>query len=409
MGHHDSAKPHRGTALIALLLSLGCSHPGTTTPASSVSPRGERAERPEEDPPSEPSPTEVADAEPSRPAPVVLIDQPATLESLGLAFGPTVLGIDDDSTLAMRKSRAFRELAAALRENADIPGWWLRSEHTAFEVAAVANRLDRMDVLPGTCGESRVVYRLVRRADDGSRETLPVALSALFEQPQGPGGCADVAQAWQTDAAEKLADGGGPLSPQVLSRARLRAVESNVRTRFRDDPPHNVLSIHIPAESPRWDEPTWTAGMLEFAPWSWYKGRGWSRVTELLSAPAMRQSVFEGTVMTTSLSDLGLVPEDVRGWHSWESTRMSPLGRAETMLPEDSDYAPFEGREAFVERARSLSCAGCHSTRSVDGFHVALESSAHLQDDSVWRRAYVEAIAEGREPNRTRPSVYGDE
>lgn len=285
----------------------------------------------------------------------------------------------------------------------------MRSEHTSLEVAAVVNRLDRMDVLPDTCGESRVVYRLVRHRDDGHEQTLPLALSALFEQPMPAGGCVEVARAWQTEEVESLTEPSRPLSPELLSRAHLRAVESNVRTQFEDEPPHNVLAIHVPADSPRWDEPTWTAGMLEFAPWSWYKGRGLTRVGELLMAPAMREAIFEGTAMTTELAEHHRMPEDYRARYSVESTRGSGLGSVERKLPEEADYSPFRDRQAFVDRARSLTCMGCHDTRTVDGFHVALERSAHLQDDTVWRQAYVRSVAEGREPDRVRPSVYGDE
>ncbi len=332
--------------------------------------------------------------EPDRPEPTVLIDDAQMLASLDLRFGPTVMGVEAADTLALRKSRRFRQLAHRVRGDA-LPGWWLRSSNTELELAAVVNRLDRQDMLPGTCGETRLVYRLVHHAKTGPKQ-LPVGLNVLFVQQDSGDGCQSVAQSWRVEDPSMLREDGGPLSPAALSFDNVRAVESNVRK--APDDTVNELQIHLRNPEARWDREQWTTGVLEFNPDTMYKGRGWRRVAELMMEPAMREAVFEGTAST---GDRGIrYPE-------WDATPgRTPSDMVEHM-PADGDYAPFADRAAYLKRMRSLTCGGCHATRAVDGFHVAAGTSSHLQDENLWRTAYVTAVAEGREPNRVRLPVFG--
>ncbi len=383
-------------AVLALGIFVGCAPQGESeapvAKAASVAPTET------DDATAEVSVHDAPEAGPEQPDPIVLIDDPQTLDSLGLGFGPTVMGVDATDTLALRKSRRFRELASRIREF-DMPGWWLRSSRTELQLSAVVNRLDRQDMLPGTCGETRLVYRVVHHTKSGETKTLPAALNVLFVQHDPGQGCQSVAQSWRVEDAAALAKDGGPLSEAALSFDNVRAVESNVQGDFRGRP-RNVLKIHLAAEDPRWDRASWKTGVLEFSPDTMYKGRGWERVTELISQPAMREAIAQGTATT---QDRGIrYPE-------WDETGHDGFGRAASLLPEDGDYAPFEDKAAFLNRARSLTCGGCHDTRAVEGFHVANGASAHLVDETAWRRAYVTAVAQGREPNRVRLSVYGED
>ena len=74
---------------------------------------------------------------------------------------------------------------------------------------------------------------------------------------------------------------------------------------------------------------------------------------------------------------------------------------------------PAEGllstRAGLTHRLDGMSCSGCHSRRSVAGFHLPGDAdelrggaSAHLLSDLDWRKAYVEAVAEGRAPDDRR-------
>lgn len=334
----------------------------------------------------------------TEPQPTVLISAPDALASLELGFGATVFEHDARSTLQLRKSRSYRELGRAL-VTAGAPKWWVRHPNTTFELAAVVNRLDRMDVMPGTCGETRLVYRLVHQTDEGTVQTLPLALNVLYVQPRSGEDCQAVAQSWQASDVQALAESGGPLSASKLTPENLHAIESNLRI-DDEESPVNELRVHEHTSDARWDERHWKDGILEFSPGALYKGRGWSRVVEILTEPAMREAIHQGTPTTK---------EHGRSYPEWDSTDFLGWGSLDSVLPEDADYAPFASKDAFLDRGRSLTCGGCHATRAVEGFHVSREPSTHLQDEVPWRTAYVHAVSEGREPNRQRLSVSGEE
>lgn len=367
------------------VLLVGCAvstpHPEPVSPAptTDVSPvASPRREAPAL------SPVPAASALPD---PIVLVSDPEALQGLDLEFGRVLFAVEERTTLAMRKSRRFRELARTIRDIDGLPGSWLRSERTTLELAAIVNRLDRRDVMPGTCGETRLIYRLVR---DGE-EAMPVGLAARFVQPDDGEGCRTVADAWRVSNAEALRE--GPLSDAALAGDRLVAIESNTRVGDR-----NSLAILEPNPEPRWDRASWREGILEFDPDAMFKGRGWRRVAELLSEPEMRQVIFDGVPNTRDRS--------IR-YPSWTSTARDSFERVEQQLPDDGDYAPFDDKQAFLARGRTLTCGGCHSTRAVDGFHASKGVSEHLADETVWRRDYVRAVSDGESPARTRLPVEG--
>ena len=113
------------------------------------------------------------------------------------------------------------------------------------------------DMLPGTCGETRLVYRLVHHRKSGETRRLPAALNVLFRQLDHGDDCQSVAQSWRVDDASSLRAAGGPLSDEALSFSNVRAVESNVRGDFRGRP-RNVLEIHVPAHDANQVPPHWT-------------------------------------------------------------------------------------------------------------------------------------------------------
>lgn len=350
---------------------------------------------PRRTPPLEDSSHATSPATPLRPEPIVLADAPELLQAPQLDIGPLLFGKSaPGSTLELQSSRRYRELAASLRDEG-VQAGWVRSSKTSYELAAVVNRLDRMDVIGG-CGETRLVYRLVRDQDE-KRESLPLSLNVVFAQREREDGCKSVAASWRVANDTTLGEQGGPLSPQALSDENLLAVEVNA-TVTRRDAPQNVLFILQPQPTPRFDRPTWVSGRMEFEPSSLYKGRGWRRVTEILTQPEMRQAIHDGTP-----SLLGYASDQY--YDDWASTRVDGLRRVARELADDADYAPFDSKDAYLARARSLTCGGCHDTRASNGFHLAMGPSAHFSDEEPWRRAYVEAVSEGREPQRVRQPV----
>jgi hypothetical protein len=87
-----------------------------------------------------------------------------------------------------------------------------------------------------------------------------------------------------------------------------------------------------------------------------------------------------------------------------------------------ADLPYREGRtvrspHGLLRRLNDLSCTGCHQGRTVAGFHflgidrpgtdavnaIAVAASPHFMDDRARRKAYVQALAQGRLPKPERP------
>jgi hypothetical protein len=77
----------------------------------------------------------------------------------------------------------------------------------------------------------------------------------------------------------------------------------------------------------------------------------------------------------------------------------------------------FASPEGLLRRLDTLSCPGCHQTRSVAGFHflgvddatrradvIAVPHSPHFDDDLPRRELYLDALLSGRPPEEFRPT-----
>ena len=80
-------------------------------------------------------------------------------------------------------------------------------------------------------------------------------------------------------------------------------------------------------------------------------------------------------------------------------------------------YQSFGSASSMLRRLDGLSCPGCHQSRSLAGFHLLGEDaetkavdalrvpmSPHFHAEVGRRRAYVAALADGRQPDEMRPS-----
>lgn len=342
------------------------------------------------------------------PEPIVLVTDAEDLDPLREQFsvGRLLFAIDASTTKALRASASYRDLAGDLIDSsAHVPKWWLGHPRTEFELIAIVNRLDRMDMAPGTCGETRLIYRLVHRSKKDARRRLPLALNLVFAQDDDGASCAEVAKSWMKGAVSGLTDDDGPLSSEGLALSKLLSVESNTR---KED--SNVLRVHWqnkPERRARFGN--WRDGILEFEPRGMWKGNGWKTVAKIITQPEMLRAIAQGTPATWKRTS---------GYSSW----FEGTGGWDQLLkeiPDDTDFSPFASKDAFFERTSSLTCSGCHDEgRSVGGFHVLGDgvsselhgaASAHLLRELPWRQAYVRAVAEGDSPQRQRQPVDGTE
>ncbi|HEY6081367.1 MAG TPA: hypothetical protein VIW29_21275, partial [Polyangiaceae bacterium] len=104
-------------------------------------------------------------------------------------------------------------------------GRFLRLPQARFALAGVVNRPDRAPFEPGSCGETRLIYRLEYALDAQRASKLPMTLGIELPVASSAGACRDAAARWlepvATDPAARAAwlrSSAGPLAP---SRTRL--------------------------------------------------------------------------------------------------------------------------------------------------------------------------------------------
>ena len=402
---------------LALALALGCaSDLGKTQPA------GVDADGPQEhlDPAAQIEPTATPASSATASRPVVLITDPAELARLpaGTDFAGLVFDAPGASTQELHERIDYRSMINELELTGGYADfifqrWWLNAPTTSLTLVGVANRIDRRDFGATGCGETRLLYRLGYVDAGGSEATvqrLPAAFNVVYEQPDDGQGCASVARTWMVPEGEDpiafLTREGGPLHPSMLTRDRLLALETNIRIAERNDAGgRNELRVFA------WDreaERLRPIG-LEFQPA--YKTMLVRRqVRELLTPESL--AVIERGAGQLPLQTQEWAHVEANEFVSWDEYR--EMWRRFDANDEPTPLAAegLTSTRAGVEfRLRGMSCTGCHATRSVAGFHLPGEgsserlrggASAHLLAELPWRERYVEALAAGREPERTR-------
>lgn len=399
---------------------------------------------------------------PPAPAPQtthVLLREPALLAALereGLALGPIAFGADarDNAALhALADWRAIvdvlaRDVEALARADAkagvglrhghrlfDVR--WLSSPRASFELVAVVNRLDREPFAPQHCGETRLIYRLAqqeRRKGDEIRSRLPMTVNVVFWQPRDADGCAAVARSWQLppeQSPQALLDPGRPLHSARLSRAQLHAIEVDLQTERWPSTIRPDLGGHAGYVLRVFGRAALGDGLvpqpLENTPdvRAIRAGRGGVDVAALrerIGDAAALDAIDRGTFVLPA-AYLATVS------HSFAPRGLARAGnRPFSQLLSDAELAtlPLQDREhvgspaALLRRLDELSCAGCHQSRSLAGFHVlgdepddaarvdalAVGMSPHLLADLPRRVAWVEATAAGHTPDASRPAAH---
>jgi hypothetical protein len=445
---------------VVLLVALGCGRPTQAVPADAT------AESKPAAAPTEPTregatkpPSEVASA-PVVGEPVVLVTDPAALariEQAGWTFSATAFGVEAADNAALAKDAHWRSIVrtigddvAALASGDPKAGVglrfthrlfdmrWLESERAWFELVGVVNRLDRRVFHPGTCGETRLVYRLAHRgktryAREEVRSRLPMTVNVVLWQADDGAACKQVAERWlvadATEVATRLLADDGPLAATRRGTAGLKSIEVDVQTSrwpgtIRADlgghATYLLRVFHREAKA-------MVAAPLENTPdvsRMLASKRDRESLLAWLREPATIEAVDRGTVLmpesfaatvSESFTPRGLARLGNRPFSQLVSVReLGDLALA--------DRTHVKTPAALLRRLDELTCAGCHQTRSIAGFHVlgdepadadrvdALQvgASPHLLGDVSRRRSYVAALARGDAPDETRPLADTD-
>lgn len=396
--------------------------------------------------------------------PVLLVTAPAALqaaETSGAGFArwfgeaPGPGGIASNQALA--RSPAWRSVSAPIADSlaglqrrdrqagvgiARYPhrlfdARWLASPDAFFELVGVANRMDRRPFQDGACGETRLVYRLAYRgAAMQSRLPMTVNVELRGDAPDASGSCAGAAKRWQPPQAAMgdealgrwLVSAEGPLAPQRLALARIAQITTNLQSVRWPSAVRPDLGGHAEymLRAFRWNAGTrrFDVAPLENTP----------DVARLKASAPLRHELLQWLrqpAQLRALDDATLrIPEK---FLASESVSVAPRGLERlanqpfAQVFAAGEWQAVEGSrtlaspQAVLRRLDDLSCAGCHQSRAVAGFHLlgvdrrgasrtftpgnalAVPHSPHVQDELARRAAYVQAALSVARPDPFRP------
>jgi hypothetical protein len=314
----------------------------------------------------------------------------------------------------------------------------LNAPGTRFEFIGLVNRMDRAYVSPGACGEIRLIYRPTVNRDSAIKDApslrLPMTLSLIMKaKPANADGltCGELAKRWlalsdplPADAGVTLTAGGGAL--EWITRDAIDRIEINIQIAraatdandfegradylmkvFRPDPlraqfEESPLENQIDVVQLKTDNKL----AAEFTQW--------------LLDPARLAELDRGTVVLPdrflALSAINETPSHIDADTAArdlfaEDHIVAALAKASAKAPLQNILSPA----GFARRLDDMTCAGCHRTRAVGGFHfpgleragimpgaVVAAASPHFFGDQERRRDVLAAFRDGRAPDFSR-------
>jgi hypothetical protein len=377
--------------------------------------------------------------------PVALVTDAAALAEVaaaGAAFGQLVppdsyrvvaAAIDEDVAAARRADPAAGVGVAGHSHRLFDRRWLTRGR---YELIGLANRIDRMPVTPGRCGDVHLLYRLAYTATVGGEQVssrLPMTVAVLLAgAPTTSLGCREAAAAWMAPSdlagaalGRWLVGAGGPLAA-VLVPARLTEVRVNVQLVRWPSAVRPDLGGHAEYLL-RSFKPTGAGGALARA-----RLENTPDLRRLLRDRAARERLLawvrdpanHGAIETGS----ALLPDE---FLAERALSVSPRGLSrranrpfrQLVRAADLDAAALAGRtligspEALIRRLDDMSCQGCHQSRTIAGFHLlgddgpdaaagnalAVSLSAPLVAEKPRREALLAALAAGEPADLARP------
>ncbi|MET4092685.1 hypothetical protein ABID60_008440 [Bradyrhizobium sp. S3.5.5] len=327
----------------------------------------------------------------------------------------------------------------------------LKSRDTRFVLAGIVNRMDRAYVSEEACGEIRLIYRLVRfesKPEGGKTATrLPMTFNLVMKARDArqtdangkPVTCAEVARRWLDNGDWQGLIGGG-ISP---SDAMLDRIETNIQISiapksalhdFRSDYLLKVFKYNpatktfeestlenqidrdrILADNDlRRDFKAWLLApenLREF-------DRGTVLIPETFLAKAAVVPTPAGLDASPLQPEFGMVQGEDRDSNKGEPvfTDNDVVGALKQAAARGIDMQNIRSVAGFQRRLNDVTCAGCHQTRGIGGFHfpgvdwladkpsnsTIVPASPHFFGDQVRRRDILTAFAAGKRPDFSR-------
>ncbi len=323
----------------------------------------------------------------------------------------------------------------------------LKSPDTRFVLAGIVNRMDRAYVLEDSCGEIRLIYRLTRfdsKPDGGKTATrLPMTLN-LVMKARGPGQtdgngkpvtCAEVARRWLDNG-----DWQGLIASHFYPYdAMLDRIETNIQIAvapksalhdFRSDYLLKVFKYN--GATKQFEESTLEnqidrdrilandALRRDFKAWLLAPDhlRDFDRGTVLIPETFLAKAAVVPTPAGLDASALqpqfGMMEGEGKGEPVF--TDNDVVGALKQAVARGIDMQNIRSVAGFQRRLNDITCAGCHQTRGIGGFHfpgvdwlaekpsnsTIVPASPHFFGDQVRRRDILAAFAAGKRPDFSR-------
>ncbi len=329
----------------------------------------------------------------------------------------------------------------------------LISPDTRFALSGIVNRMDRTFVDEAACGEIRLIYRLVRTSAPAGGEAsprLPMTLNAVLrargeprvDRDGKPITCASIAQRWLAiadlkltgkDLAAKLQTKEGPLDlvmpdniDRIETNLQIAHAPKSQKRDFRTDYLLKVFRFDAPvrrfAEAPmenqidrarlmtddnlRREFKAWLLDPVHFAELD----RGTILIPDKFLARSALAPTPVGFTPSNLLPEHGLVQGEGENPVFAEADVVAALRKAASDGTSLQNIASLGG---FRRRLNDITCAGCHQTRGIGGFHfpgvdwmsakpsnsAVVPASPHFFGDQVRRRDILAALRDGRAPD----------
>ncbi|MGF6312432.1 hypothetical protein ABIB82_006586 [Bradyrhizobium sp. i1.8.4] len=328
----------------------------------------------------------------------------------------------------------------------------LESADVRFVLAGIVNRMDRAYVAPDACGEIRLIYRLTRTdvpliGENAVSQRLPMTLNLVLKA-KGNGNdasltCREIARRWLVaDIApptmEKLFGKNGPLD--LIDARNIDRVETNlqiahapksavrdfrtdyllkvfdydgVAKRFVEAPLENQIDRDriLADEALKHDFKAWLLDPSHFAELD--------RGTLLIPDRFLATGAIAPTPIGFDVSDLQ--PEF--GMMQGEGTSGDAVfsegdvvGALQKAAADGTKLQNIQSLAGFERRLNDVTCAGCHQTRGIGGFHfpgvdwmaatpsnsTVVPASPHFFGDQARRRDILASFGDGRAPDFSR-------
>ena len=340
----------------------------------------------------------------------------------------------------------------------------LYSDDARFVLAGIVNRMDRAFLSPESCGEIRLIYRLTRTAppstpapagEAAASLRLPMTLNIVLKarggamiDAKGVGiGCSEIARRWLAAGelpltgaalAEKLTAKDGPLD--LIRSDNIDRIETNLQIAhapksaqrdFRTDYLLKVFRLNratrayeeAPMENQIDRERLLADQALarDFREWLLDPRHlnEFDRGTVLIPERFLAKRAIAPTPVGFDASELqpefGLVQGEGTAAHPVfsESDIVTALRKAADIGVTPANIRSVAG---FARRLNDVTCAGCHQTRGIGGFHfpgvdwmaekpsneTVVPASPHFFGDQIRRRDILNSVKWGSAPDYSR-------